>query len=735
MPDDPTDEQPSDSGSFRARVRNESTFRADVTLRFIRDSITVHLAFIRVLPKTVTTVTSPEPAAMVEVSGTDDGGRALPASALPFEVQTGGIQMVEYVVGASPTPSPPTDPPDDRPVPVNPPIIELLEPTQNLSVRLGGSFDAQWRDASEVSSTVVRIGLRNALAADDSAFLPLGPAVGAALDGLNDRLSVVVQAVEPGLYDVVAEIDDGTRQTTSVAPGRVEITRDPGNTAPILSILSPTSMVERRAGELLSVQWSDDDADDNATISFALVPTDSGAAGTGSFAIGPALAEDPDGGSADRAVLVLADVLPGLYDLVGTITDGELSGTARAAGAVRIQPAPGNDIPTLTLLAPFVETTVEAEGAFLVRWLDSDENDNARISLLLDPDVSSVALNGNEVLLAASLGEDLDGSGDEITLGVPAGVPSGDYAVVGLITDGVSEIVTRAPGIVFVSERVPSDRPGDDPNPTQIRRIHLAEPALPVWTRLGDTIPLRLQLVNLPSSAAVKLFISGVSDDGEYLRADVTPVGFQVNVDTQLRLPATGGAIPNKWWPRQFTLEADVVHENVRYHATAAGPIWIRQEVAIRSARMINYWCWDQGLAVPAATDFFGLEIDWYGGGFGDDPSGASATAGFAGPVRFWLSGDGLIPASDVEDSAHRVILQTVENPNVVRTDRAHYTTLIGIDPEDLLQPPSDLDPALDNNVYRILAVTETDLFGRLVTGPDLDPIEVCFPLPIAAGP
>jgi hypothetical protein len=200
-----------------------------------------------------------------------------------------------------------------------------------------------------------------------------------------------------------------------------------------------------------------------------------------------------------------------------------------------------------------------------------------------------------------------------------------------------------------------------------------------------------------------------------------------------LVLPVTGGAIPNKWWPRDFTLEAEVVHDGVRYRAVAASPIWIRQEVEIRSARMINYWCWDSNLGVPASTDFFGLEIDWYGGGFGADPSDPT-TAGLAGGrVEFWLANNGAIPADGLEDESHRKVLVTVQSPNTVRTDRIHYVDLLGIELEDLVGSPTQLDTALENDVYRLLAATDAVGFGTLITGPDSDPIEVCFPLPVGA--
>ena len=91
-------------------------------------------------------------------------------------------------------------------------------------------------------------------------------------------------------------------------------------------------------------------------------------------------------------MLTLTDVLPGLFDLVGRISDGELEGVARVERVVRVLPEPENDPPMLVLTQPAagVEVEIGPGDSFLVAWEDSDADHNARISILLDPDETAL---------------------------------------------------------------------------------------------------------------------------------------------------------------------------------------------------------------------------------------------------------------------------------------------------------------------------------------------------------
>ena len=729
-------------GSIRARIRNEASVRADVTLRFVRENTIVHLAFVRVLPGTVTTVVSPKAAGLVEVSGIDETGRALGFATFVFGVDFDESRPAQYTIfdpSAEPSDPLPVDPVPADPIVANPdpPTISLLEPSRDVEVVVGATFSARWVDTSDTAGAVVRIALRQVGSTDGAPLIPVGPAVGAALDGINDELVVVLQDIDPGLYEVVAEIDDGVSVVASVAPGLVEAVEDPDNVAPMLSILSPSRLTEVGNGEFLTIEWDDEDPDDNATITFSLVPTDTADASAGAFVISPPLAENPDGALLDRAVLPISGVLPGLYDLIGTISDGELVGTARAVGLIRIRPEPLNDPPRIVFLEPFEEVNVEVGGSFLVAWEDSDSNDDARISILLDPDLGLVELTGNEILLAAALGEDPDGLGDRITLGIPDTVPPGGYRVVGLITDGLTQVVAQAPGLVFVSSVKESDG-GDDPELDP--QVVLLKPSEDVAVRLGGVVPFKIRLTDMPADATVRLLLIGESVDGTSLRVDVTPPDDptgdpeEVVEPDELRIPASADVIPNTWWPRRFTLTAEVEADGITYTGSAPGSIWIRQEVEVRSVAMINYQCSSEQTASVLDDPFLGIEIKWFGGGFVQDPGelpAALQVLGVLAPVRFWVSGDQLLPSDGTDDATHRMVFEALESPNAVQVSRVDYATLLGFAPNaDLTDPPLPVEPELESGSYNLLTVSDTDLFGPVVSEPAGDLVEICFPLP-----
>jgi len=508
-----------------AKVRNESAYPADVTIRFVEDETVVYLAFVHVLPGTETSVSSAKPADTVRLSGVDERGLALAGVSLVYGVDFDDAAPALYTIPATETQpgDPPTDtasPSEDVPV-IEPPLVvpptyvppavTVWEPAADLTLVAGETFTVRWQDSSPLASTVVWLGLRSLDRGETTELLLLGPAVGAALDGLNDRFLAVVQGVPPGFYEVVARIDDGLTAVSSAAPGHVEIQQTAENVAPQLTIVAPAQPVELSSDAVLYVAWMDADPDDNATIVFSVEPTELRGALGGSFVISPPVAEDPDGPLADAARLTLEGVLPGLYDLIGTIDDGQLVGSDRVVGAVHILAEPDNDPPTLTLLDPTADTDVQSGGSFLVSWTDSDVNDNARLSLLLDTDLELSELDGDEILLVAGISEDEDGPGDRILLGVPAGVAAGVYRVVGALTDGQVVVLAAAPGLLRIGEQraaddtlpaseaeelPPSPPPGPpppppDPPPGGGAVLEVTHPADQAQLRAGDAFAVR----------------------------------------------------------------------------------------------------------------------------------------------------------------------------------------------------------------------------------------------------
>lgn len=431
-------------GSLSARVRNESSARVDVTMRFIREDEVVHLAFVRVPSATITTVASPEMVDVVELSGLDEGGRALDAAVFKYGVDFDERTPAEYIVVDRNAPQVPGDDPQGLL------RLSLLEPQTDTTVTLGSALPVRWSDAGGGPSALVRLFLQPEGVTTSASLRSMSPAIGAALDGINDEFALLVQGVAPGSYALVAELADEDRTVQAVAPGRVTVRDHAGNVAPQVSILEPRSTVELYADERLTIRWSDVDPDDNATIAFTLEQPQTASTTTGQFRIGPPVAEDPDGAVSDQLSVSLGGVLPGLYDLVATIDDGELRGVERVERAVRVLPALSNDPPSLIVLTPAQDKHVMAGDSIEVRWSDGDANDDARISFLIDANWSRVGLSGGERLLVSGLSEDEDGGAGSAVLTIPADVGAGKYRLIGVITDGMTQVVTRAPGFLLI---------------------------------------------------------------------------------------------------------------------------------------------------------------------------------------------------------------------------------------------------------------------------------------------
>jgi uncharacterized membrane protein YgcG len=722
-------------------VRNESTARADVTLRFIRDDAVVHLAFARVLPDTITTIASPETVDMVELSGVDDRGRALPAAEFVFGVDFSENVPAEYAItedgGA-------VEQPPGRPGLLT---LQLTAPASAAILALGSTFDVRWVDSNSPTA-VVSLFLRKAGSGEAGELVPLGPAIGAALDGINDAFRAVLEGVEPGQYEVVGRIDDGDQSVIAIAHGIVQVIHDPLDAAPVVTIRKPSSLTPLRNGDALRVEWSDADPDNNATIVFSLAPGGLAPLAGEEFVISPPIAEDPDGASSDSVVLTLRDVLPGLYDLVATIDDGRLIGTDRVGGAVRVLPAANNDLPRFDFLEPFADSAVIVGGVLHARWTDSDDNDNARISLLLDPELENVLLNGNEIVLASSIGEDDDGPADQIALAIPGDVRPGTYRLAGVITDGLTQVITRAPGLVTVRASPPSsgsngggngsgsgsgsgsgngsglggggNNVGGGPS-TEITQV---QPAVEVVDHPGELITVAVTLQEGPLPRRSRVYLTNFRYGGDF-RVDLTPLTGPIPSSKTYTLVVNTGLVPNATWPRSFDIELETIIEGVTTITFSPRPIRIRQEVEIVDVRMLNYSCTFDGSITPDPTPFVGIEWTWYGGGF--DESEPPTT------VAFWLTPHGDVPENDVSDATHMLLLEMPASPHVAQTSRVSLDRLYGTASTGRVIVISLL-PGLVPGDYHLVSVLDGEDAGRTVYAPVATPIQVCMPYLTATG-
>lgn len=708
-----------------ARVVNESDRTIEVTLRFLRDAQMVHLAYLQVLPATVTTILSPDSADEVRVSGIDDAGEAIPratfVAGVDFDDGAPAVfRMFPIEPPATPEPEDPPEEPEVEPPPYVAPSIAALLPSEDVTLPIGSTLLVGWTDESSVEGAVVLVGVRPAGATEESAFVQAAPGVGEALDGINDQIRVVLQGIEPGNYEVVVAIDDGVRRVESVAPGSLTLTRAPDNQAPTIELTRPNEPRELRRGDALPVGWEDADADDNATVTISLEPSAGAEPGTPSYVISPPLAEDPDGAGADDALLIITDALPGRYDLVGLIDDGELVGTSRRSGWVTILPDPENDVPTMRFVEPVGDVLVEAGASLTISWTDSDENDNAMISLMLDPDTIGGDLDGDEFVLATALAEDPDGSGDSIRLGIPEGLPSGTYRVAGRITDGVSRMVA------FADAKLHVEAGGVDPPPVRFVRI-LGGDEEDVYIRLGE--PLKVE-ANIKELADARFFLSNMAYGGD-VRVELFPRPSGENGDPgtlTFKLPTTKLGIRNDAWPRKFALEMVASVGLGDERASAPRPVWIFQDVTVLDIEFPGLECAGEvGVDDAPPENPNGIVMSWYGGDACQPFEGIDEERiedvfcpyGYRSHVYdFWLTADGIIPGEGEctdEDPCprHRLFLTAPSSPNEIQTARVPMHALSW----------------MEDGQYQVIAV---DQFGDIT--PILDSsagplvVELCFP-------
>lgn len=693
--DDPTtgSTRPDPPAVVVARVRNESNSRGDVTIRSLIDDTVSHLAFVRILPLSITSITSPVIPDTLEVSGVTDRGVALEEAVFRYGIDFDESRPAIYIIPTSV---------DDEPVTPLDAVLSLtmVEPATDVTLTLGSSLTVRWEDEITVPATVVRMNLRSVDGGGSSALLRMGPEVGATLDGVADELVIVLEGIEPGAYEVVGEIDDGTNVVTAVAAGLVEVILPDENRPPTLTILFPTSLVQLSNGDQLTIEWVDEDPDDNALITFSLAVSDPSVVGVGPFVFSPSVAEDPDGSEGDSLTVTLSGVLPGLYDLVGEIDDGALKGTDRLRQMVRVINYP----PQLSLAEPAVDFDVEPGGSFLVTWTDADDNDNAQISLYLDPGLAPGAPDGDEILLASLIGEDPDGADDRLIVSVPAWVEDGAYRVVGKIWDGLVEIIAWAPGTAYVVTGPPE--------------LNFVAPTGDVWTRLGEGFSFNLHAANVPANASWRFYLSNVPFGGDLLRVDVTPDPVETNQLSFIPLDTLQALIPNAAWPRQFELQAELSVGQELYSAKAGGSVWIRQEVEIADVETVNCDCHPDATPIEDERSFIGFRITYYGGGFSERER--------RDDVTFWLSDDGTVPPDFVGDLTHQILVDALASPNAQSVAQGGLIRLVVA----LHDSDGTLSLRLTPGEYFIVPVLHNTSFGSVPSGPSPQPVEVCFCLP-----
>lgn len=692
---------------FRLALRNTLDVTIDVTVRQLVSGETRDYSYVSVAPATVSFVAIPGDVdgVLLHVETVDGSGSARVEyhAGLDFDgVTPFEITIDRLFLDPAPDPAPPPDEPDDddgdgSPSPYAPPVIELLEPANDLSVALGSTLALRWTDTSEAPNAVITLWLEPASGdtpGDDR--VQIAPTVAESGDGINDQIHALIQGVEPGSYRVVAEIFDGYQAHASEAPGRLSVYRDALNDAPVITLLGPAMPITVRNGDRIPIQWVDSDADDNASISFSLV-SDVAAQQRWTYALGPAVAEDPDG-VWDSAEWLISGVLPGVYDLEATITDSQLSGSSRLSRVVIVAPEPENAPPSIRVLEPSEGAVTVRNAVLAVAWDDEDANDNAIISLMLDPDLDAALPDGNEFVMFSALAEDPDGDGrDDIRLGLPPELPLGVYRVLAVITDGRIADTGVSPGLVTVTDLHPG---GVEPTPDAA--VDIVRDGLPRFVRRGAVFAFDARVRNgelHDISVSLQNDVMQIDPAGAVNWSVLDGETYAFSIDTGLL------DIPNeaasRWFDVTVTLSAE---GRVAATDTVDAALWLRQEVELLDVSLEGIDCSEPGFG-RRGPEPAGLSFAWYGGGFLTDVE-------LPATVEFWLALDGhwppFLPLGGPQ--THHLLMSAAESPGVVIASFIPWEAISHVEP----------------GRYVLLAVVRHPVFGELVAGLDGEPLEIC---------
>lgn len=120
----------------------------------------------------------------------------------------------------------------------------------------------------------------------------------------------------------------------------------------------------------------------------------------------------------------------------GSNTGG--SGSGSGSGSGQEIPDDGDNVaPYFEFTKPLTTIMKEVGDKVEIAWLDGDPDDNAVITLLLDPD--KLFGNGNEIVIEASISENADGSQGYYLLDTKAkSLQPGEYLIIASITDGIN---------------------------------------------------------------------------------------------------------------------------------------------------------------------------------------------------------------------------------------------------------------------------------------------------------
>ncbi len=294
-----------------------------------------------------------------------------------------------------------------------------------------------------------------------------------------------------GPYFLSAIIDpDGGTPIRVASPGKIVLR----NAEPTVVVSQPDSDKEIATNESVSVAWTADDPDDDATIT---VWYDADEDATFDRSNPPANIIEDDIGEDETSVnWDTTGVAEGTYSIFVTIDDGSSDPITDAApGRITVP----NAVPKLTFTQPTDDVTVVIGSTVMIAWNAEDAEDNV-VDINLYVDLDTDHENGNETLIKA----DADNSGswpwdpEQESELVP-----GRYFLVARVDDGVRADDTSGnptrPAVYEAEGAITVQAHPDDPT------IVLTKPLAAVTATVGQTVAIRWKDENTTADTKIVL--------------------------------------------------------------------------------------------------------------------------------------------------------------------------------------------------------------------------------------
>lgn len=237
--------------------------------------------------------------------------------------------------------------------------------------------------------------------------------------------------LEPGTYYLYAWIEQsGLDDMFVTAPVQITL----GNfSPPTMEFVDLDDDLEALVGDTVTIEWDDEDVDDNATIDLFVDPDQNHNNGNEIQLIWNRL-EDPDGED-DRFAWNTTGQRPDEYYVFATISDGRDSVDVEADGRIILRNC--QDCPLITLIQPSSVVSSDVTTTVAISWDDGVPSAQAVIALYY------VDFDETETLIADGIEANPDQAGDDLYEWdllpddlTESAVPEGAYDVKAYIKDG-----------------------------------------------------------------------------------------------------------------------------------------------------------------------------------------------------------------------------------------------------------------------------------------------------------